>query len=84
MGRTPNAPDETTYRGRFAANLRRFRISRFATQSDFVDALSQLGVVTTVQTVSGWETGYRVPDLEYWSLIAEALEIPVQQLLPKS
>jgi len=37
----------------------------------------------TRATVSGWETGYRIPRIELWPGIATTLKVSVRSLLPK-
>jgi transcriptional regulator with XRE-family HTH domain len=83
MGRKPIAPDTSTFRGRFAAGLREQRQRRFGTLDEFVAALQANGITATKATVSGWETGYRVPSIELWPGIATTLKVPVRSLLPK-
>lgn len=83
MGRKPIEPDTSTFRGRFAANLRRLRERRYAYQDDFVDALRSNGLDgATKSTVSGWETGRRIPLIDHWPVIAETLRVRVRSLLP--
>ena len=83
MGRKPIQPDTSTYRGRFAAGLRELRRRRFDTLDDFVIALQDNDIKVTKATVSGWETGYRVPSIELWPGLAATLRVSVRSLLPK-
>ena len=84
MGRHVREPDVSTYRGRFGANLRELRLRKFATQDDFVETLRQYDELATVTktTVSGWELGERIPDLDLWPIIAEVLGRKPRALAP--
>ena len=70
------------WRGRIGARLRKLRMKKFELQEDFVDALSANGVDTIKSTVSGWETGRRIPPVEMWPQIAETLDVSVRSLIP--
>ncbi len=83
MGRKPIEPDTSIFRGRFAAGLRKLRQRRFETLDEFVVALQASDISVTRATVSGWETGYRVPSIELWPGIAATLRVSVRSLLPK-
>lgn len=82
MGRRPKEADLSTYRGRFAARLRELRQKKYATQSDFVDALRIQGIETKEVTVSTWERGYSAPDIDLLPVIAITLGVAVRTLMP--
>ena len=82
MARPATDPDLSTYRGRFAANLRTLRQKRFDTQAEFVEALEVQGLVVVLMTVSSWERGARVPPVDSMPQIAKALGVPIRHLLP--
>jgi transcriptional regulator with XRE-family HTH domain len=88
-GRKPKPDNTSTFRGRFAANLRALRTAQFATQAEFADALRRNlpkkhhGKVD-VSTVCGWETLKRTPKIELFPFIAKTLDCPVRELLPES
>ena len=60
----------------FDKNLRRLRIRRNLKQEDLAEL-----VHVTRQTVSGWETGRRQPDLQMLQKLAEALDADVHELI---
>ena len=60
----------------FDKNLKRLRIRNHLKQEDLAKQLN-----VTRQTVSGWETGRRQPDLDMLKKLAEALEVDVQELI---
>lgn len=82
MARSLTQPDTKTYSGRFAARLRELRTRKYGTQSLFREALESRGLIVTPQTLSGWETGYRTPDLDSLPILADALGVKVRKLLP--
>jgi hypothetical protein len=88
-GRKPKPDNTSTFRGRFAANLRALRVSEFSTQAEFADALRRnlpkkhRGKVD-VSTVSGWETLKRTPKIELFPFIAKTLGCSVRDLLPEA
>jgi transcriptional regulator with XRE-family HTH domain len=71
-------------RGRFAQRLRQLRIRKYATQEQFQKALKQHGLKVNVNTISNWETGMRLPELNDWEKIGSALGVKWQSLLPPS
>lgn len=60
----------------FPNNLKRLRKLRSLKQEDLAERLS-----VTRQTVSGWETGRRQPDLDTLKLLAEALDADIYELI---
>jgi hypothetical protein len=90
MARRKPKPDNTsTFRGRFAANLRALRMGQFSTQAEFADALRRNPPKThrgkfDVSTVCGWETLKRTPKIELFPFIAKTLDFSVRDLLPES
>ena len=60
----------------FDKNLKRLRIQRNLKQEELAEKLH-----VTRQTVSGWETGRRQPDLDMLKKLAEVLDIDMQELL---
>jgi transcriptional regulator with XRE-family HTH domain len=82
MGRKPKAANRSTYRGRFAANLRKLRLAKFDSQDQFRAALAQNGIKATIPTISGWERGYRSPAVENLPAIAKTLGVSPADLLP--
>ena len=60
----------------FEKNLKRLRSQRNLKQEDLAEQLS-----VTRQTVSGWETGRRQPDLDTLKKLAEALDVDVHELI---
>lgn len=60
----------------FEKNLKRLRSQRNLKQEDLAEQLS-----VTRQTVSGWETGRRQPDLDTLKKLAEALNVDVHELI---
>ena len=60
----------------FDKNLKRLRIRNHLKQEDLAKQLN-----VTRQTVSGWETGRRQPDLDMLKKLAEVLDIDMQELI---
>lgn len=60
----------------FPNNLKRLRKARELKQEDLAEQLN-----VTRQTVSGWETGRRQPDLDTLKLLAEALNADIHELI---
>lgn len=60
----------------FEKNLKRLRSQRNLKQEDLAEQLS-----VTRQTVSGWETGRRQPDLDTLKKLAAALDVDVHELI---
>ena len=60
----------------FGENLMRSRKKSGLSQEEVA---AKLGV--SRQTVSNWETGRNLPDIEALKALAEALEVPVEQLI---
>ena len=60
----------------FDKNLKRLRIQRNLKQEELAEKLH-----VTRQTVSGWETGRRQPDLDMLKKLAEVLDIDMQELI---
>lgn len=60
----------------FDKNLKRLRIRRNLKQEELAELLH-----VTRQTVSGWETGRRQPDLQMLQKLAEALDADVHELI---
>ncbi len=60
----------------FPNNLKRLRRAAGLKQEDLAEKLN-----VTRQTVSGWETGRRQPDLDTLKLLAEALDADVHELI---
>ena len=81
-GRKPKKENLDSYRGRFAANLRKLREKKFETIDDFVDALGVTGLESTRQTVSSWETGRRIPTIDALPAIATTLHVSIRLLIP--
>ena len=82
MGRKPKEPNDDTYRGRFGANLRAARAKRFDSQQEFADRLAENGLTVTKQSVSSWETGFRLPTIDTLPIIAETLGVSIRSLIP--
>jgi transcriptional regulator with XRE-family HTH domain len=82
MGRKPLEIDDSTLRGKIAVRLRKARQKKFPTQQQFADALVATGVQTTKSSVSYWESGRHMPDIETLYTIAELCNTTVQKLLP--
>lgn len=60
----------------FPNNLKRLRKMRNLKQEDLAERLN-----VTRQTVSGWETGRRQPDLDTLKALADALDLDVHELI---
>jgi transcriptional regulator with XRE-family HTH domain len=60
----------------FDANLKRLRIQRNMKQEDLAKKMD-----VTRQTVSGWETGRRQPDLNTLKKIADVLDVDIHELI---
>ena len=60
----------------FDKNLKQLRIRRNLKQEELAEKLH-----VTRQTVSGWETGRRQPDLDMLKKLAEVLDIDMQELI---
>lgn len=60
----------------FPNNLKRLRKARNLKQEELAERLS-----VTRQTVSGWETGRRQPDLDTLKSLAEALDADIHELI---
>ena len=60
----------------FDNNLKQLRIQRNLKQEELAEKLH-----VTRQTVSGWETGRRQPDLDMLKKLAEVLDIDIQELI---
>lgn len=60
----------------FSKNLKRLRCQQNLKQEDLADRLH-----VTRQTVSGWETGRRQPDLSTLKKLADALDVDVHELI---
>lgn len=83
MARPLNNHTPTNYRERWGQNLRRLRQKRFDTMEKFAVALHEAGLEgMTKQSVSHYELGYRVPDLNHWPTFAAVLGISIRSLLP--
>ena len=61
---------------KISGNIRRFRTGKNMTQSELAEKL-----FVTRQTVSSWETGRTQPDIEMLSALAEALDVPIEELI---
>lgn len=57
-------------------NLKRLRTERKLKQEELAERLS-----VTRQTVSGWETGRRQPDLDMLQKLADVLEVDIHELI---
>jgi transcriptional regulator with XRE-family HTH domain len=82
MGRKPLEIDDSTLRGKIAVRLRKARQKKFTTQQEFADALVEVGISTTKSSVSYWESGRHMPDVETLYAIATLCKTTVQKLLP--
>lgn len=82
MGRKPNDADRSTYRGRFAANLRSLRLAKFESQEDLSKAMARHGYRATTITISAWERGTRTPPIEAFPALAKSLHCDPGDLLP--
>lgn len=60
----------------FDKNLKRLRMERKLKQEELAERLN-----VTRQTVSGWETGRRQPDLDMLQKLAEVLEVDIHELI---
>ena len=60
----------------FTDNLKQLRQSRGLKQEELAEKLN-----VTRQTVSGWETGRRQPDLDTLKMLAEALDADIYELI---
>lgn len=60
----------------FDKNLKHLRTQRNLKQEDLAERLN-----VTRQTVSGWETGRRQPDLDTLKKLAEALDVDLHELI---
>ena len=60
----------------FDQNLRRLRLRRNMKQEDLAEQMH-----VSRQTVSGWETGRRQPDLETLKKLAEVLDVDIHELI---
>jgi transcriptional regulator with XRE-family HTH domain len=69
-----------TFRARFGDRLRRCRKKRGLTQDQLA---RKLGNPTTGVSISSWETGRYIPQLENLRRLADALEVKVDRLLPR-
>ena len=70
-------PNKTTYSGRFAARLRSLRERADLTIEDMV---AKTGFPQ--RTIYRWEAGYRMPPVDAYPILAEALGVKVRTLLP--
>ena len=70
-------PDARMYSGRFAARLRTLREKAGLTIEDLVD---ETGIPRT--TLYNWEAGIRMPPVDTYPILAEALGVKVRTLLP--
>ena len=70
--------DVTTYRGRFAENLRALRLKAGLS----IPVLSEKSGIP-VPTLEGWEGARKSPSIDRFPDLAKALEISVRKLLPK-
>ena len=59
-----------------ARNLKKFRVVKKLTQQQLADSLS-----LTPQSISKWERGQAIPELDKLCLCADALGVTVEQLL---
>ena len=71
-------PDTRIYSGRFAARLRTLREKAGMTIEDVVEAT---GFPRT--TLYNWEAGLRMPPVDTYPILAEALGVKVRTLLPE-
>lgn len=83
-GKPPAELDLTTWTGLVAERLRSLREKKFATQSEFAEALAANGMEITQVGVSGWESARRVPRVQDFPIIALTLGVSVRALLPHS
>ena len=60
----------------FDKNLKRLRIQRSMNQEDLAEKMH-----VSRQTVSGWETGRRQPDLDTLKKLAEVLDVDIHELI---
>ena len=60
----------------FDKNLKRLRIRNHLKQEDLAKQIN-----VTRQTVSGWETGRRQPDLDMLRRLAEVLDVDIEELI---
>ncbi len=60
----------------FDNNLKRLRISRNMKQEELAERMN-----VTRQTISGWETGRRQPDLDTLKQLAEVLDADIHELI---
>ena len=60
----------------FDNNLKRLRISRNLKQEELAEQMN-----VTRQTISGWETGRRQPDLDTLKQLAEVLDADIHELI---
>ena len=82
MGRRPLEIDQSTLRGKIAVRIRRERQKHFSTQQEFLDALAGHGLNVTKGTVSNWESGKHLPDIETLYAIAPLLHKKPHDFLP--
>lgn len=78
----PRAIDESTYAGRFAANLLRLRTKARLTGIQAADAISSHGYAIKWRTYFAWEQGEREPPLDALPAIARALRVSIRSLFP--
>ena len=61
---------------KISGNIKRFRTEKNMTQTELAEKL-----FVTRQTVSSWETGRTQPDIEMLAALAEALGVPIEELI---
>jgi len=71
-------PDTRIYSGRFAARLRMLREKAGLTIEDLVETTG-----FPQRTLYRWEAGLRVPPVDTYPILAEALGVKVRTLLPE-
>lgn len=80
-GRPYREPDDSSWEGRFGANLRQLRLRYFKRIDDFVVALSSYGLTIGKTAVSQWELGERIPRLVDVPVICQALGVTPNSLI---
>ena len=74
MSPAQKQPDQSSYRGRFAARLRMLREKTGMTGQEFAQALRNSGYKLGERTYYDWESGGGSPPIEVYPLLAKLLK----------
>jgi transcriptional regulator with XRE-family HTH domain len=84
MPRPPGESDQSRYRGRLGAAVRKRREQLGMSVDDLVDRLETQGVTAAASSIYGYEAGNRPIPVDHLPAFAAALKTSIKKLVPEA